>query len=151
VKSKGFGRKRSWPNCKVLSRNLSGEIEKNHENLSQNNRSPGRDLKPGPPAYEAGVLTSRQRRSVPTKYQPRNYPMFPTCYNILLKNFNIIKQSRKNSNRIFFYWYCFKYWMINSRGIFVTGRTGMAFRKFSQKDASRNGVPEPFFPWHWYS
>jgi hypothetical protein len=35
------------------------------KNLSQDSRSPGRDLKPGPPEYEAGVLTTRPRRSVP--------------------------------------------------------------------------------------
>jgi hypothetical protein len=30
-----FGRKRSWPNSKVISRHSSGRTEKNHENLSQ--------------------------------------------------------------------------------------------------------------------
>jgi hypothetical protein len=29
-----------------------------HENLSQDSRSLGRDLNPGPPEYEAGVLTT---------------------------------------------------------------------------------------------
>jgi hypothetical protein len=32
--------------------------------LSQNSRSPGRYLNPGPPEYEAGVLPTRLRRSV---------------------------------------------------------------------------------------
>jgi hypothetical protein len=30
--------------------------------ISQDSRSPGRDLNPGPPKYEAGVLTTRHRR-----------------------------------------------------------------------------------------
>jgi hypothetical protein len=34
------------------------------KNLSQDNWSPGRDLNPGHPEYEAGVPTSRPRRSV---------------------------------------------------------------------------------------
>jgi hypothetical protein len=38
--------------------------EKKHENLSENSRSPGRDLSLGSPKYEEGVLTTRPRRSV---------------------------------------------------------------------------------------
>jgi hypothetical protein len=38
---------------------IPGGTEENHENLSQNSQSPGRDLNPGPPKYEAGVLTRR--------------------------------------------------------------------------------------------
>jgi hypothetical protein len=34
------------------------------ENIIQESRSPGGDLNPGPPEYEGGVLTTRQRRSV---------------------------------------------------------------------------------------
>jgi hypothetical protein len=44
---------------KVLSRNLPEGTEKNHENLSQDRRSPSRDLNPGPAEYETGVLTTR--------------------------------------------------------------------------------------------
>jgi hypothetical protein len=51
--------------CKVLLRYLPGGTEENHENLSQDNRSPGRDLGPGTPEYEAGVLTTLPRRTVP--------------------------------------------------------------------------------------
>jgi hypothetical protein len=35
--------------------------------------------------------------------------------------------------------------MILYTGIFVMERAGTPFRKFSQKDASQNGVLEPFF------
>jgi hypothetical protein len=55
---KVFRRKRSWPNCKVLYRNSPGGADENHESLSHNFRPPGRDLNPGVPEYEAGVLTS---------------------------------------------------------------------------------------------
>jgi hypothetical protein len=40
------------------------ELWKTTTNLSQNSLSPGRDFNPGPPEYEAGVLTTRPRRSV---------------------------------------------------------------------------------------
>jgi hypothetical protein len=54
---KGSGRKRSWTFFGAIPA-FSGETEENHENLSHNSRSPGRDLNPGPPEYEAGVLTT---------------------------------------------------------------------------------------------
>jgi hypothetical protein len=41
----GFGRRRSWPNLKVLSLHSPGGTEANYEN-SQDGRSPGRDLNP---------------------------------------------------------------------------------------------------------
>lgn len=37
---KGFGKKLSWPNFKVISRNLPGGTEKNHKK-SQDIRYPG--------------------------------------------------------------------------------------------------------------
>jgi hypothetical protein len=37
---------------KVLSRYLLGKAKENHETLSKNIRSPGRELNPGPPEYE---------------------------------------------------------------------------------------------------
>jgi hypothetical protein len=46
---KGCGRKRSWPNFKVLSRHLPGGTEENHENLSQDSRSPAESLNTRPP------------------------------------------------------------------------------------------------------
>jgi hypothetical protein len=41
-----------------------GGTEKGHGDLSQDGGHPGRDLNPGPPVYEAGVLSTRPRRSV---------------------------------------------------------------------------------------
>jgi hypothetical protein len=40
------------------------ELRKTMKNLSRDSQSPGRDLNPGHPEYEAGVLTTRSRRSV---------------------------------------------------------------------------------------
>jgi hypothetical protein len=41
---------------KVLPQNLRGETEEKYEKPhSQDSRSPGRNLNPGPPEYEAGV------------------------------------------------------------------------------------------------
>jgi hypothetical protein len=42
----GFGRKRSWPNFKVVSRHWPGETEKNHE-FNQDSRSPGQRIETG--------------------------------------------------------------------------------------------------------
>jgi hypothetical protein len=40
------------------------ELKKSTKVLSQDSRAPNRDLNPGPPKNEAGVLTTLQRRSV---------------------------------------------------------------------------------------
>jgi hypothetical protein len=40
-------------------------LRKTSKTLSQDSRSLGRNLDPGPPEYEAGVLTTRQQGSVP--------------------------------------------------------------------------------------
>lgn len=60
------GIERSWFNFKVglRSQNSPEGIKKNTENLSQDSRSLRRDLKPGHPEYERGVLTTRPKRSV---------------------------------------------------------------------------------------
>jgi hypothetical protein len=50
---------RCYPNIRLKG------LRKITIDLSQDNRSLGRDLKPGPPEHEAGVLTTRSRRSVP--------------------------------------------------------------------------------------
>jgi hypothetical protein len=49
---------------KQLSQYFPRETEEKHKK-SQSSRSPCRDLNPGLPEYEAGVLTTRPRRSVP--------------------------------------------------------------------------------------
>jgi hypothetical protein len=58
-----IGRKLTWPNTKELTRHSTDRTEENHEK-PQGSRSLGRNLNPGPPEYEAGVLTTRPRRSV---------------------------------------------------------------------------------------
>jgi hypothetical protein len=61
---KGFGKKRFWPNCKVLPRNFSGVTEESHEKF-QVSRSPAQNVNPIRTEYEAGVLPTQPRRSVP--------------------------------------------------------------------------------------
>jgi hypothetical protein len=51
-------------NFKVLSGHLPGGTEEKHKIIGQDIRSPGIGLDPGPPEYEAGVLTTRSRRSI---------------------------------------------------------------------------------------
>jgi hypothetical protein len=43
---------------------LSGGTGENHEQPQSGSRSLGRDLNPGPPEYESGILTSQLRRLV---------------------------------------------------------------------------------------
>jgi len=45
-------------------------LEKTTKNLSQNSRSPGQDLNPGPFQYEAGVLSTRLWRSANQCVEP---------------------------------------------------------------------------------
>jgi hypothetical protein len=52
---------------KVVSRNLTKQIEKIYKPLSHNTRSPDRDLNPGSPKYDVVVvvvLTTRSRCSL---------------------------------------------------------------------------------------
>jgi hypothetical protein len=42
----------------MTSRHYPGGTEENNENLSQDSRSPGRDLNPGPHEYEVVVLSA---------------------------------------------------------------------------------------------
>jgi hypothetical protein len=67
MNGKTVGRKRPWSNFKVLAQHFPGGTEENHEHR-QYSRSLGGDLKPGPPEYEAGVLTTQPRRSVERCY-----------------------------------------------------------------------------------
>jgi hypothetical protein len=61
---KGFRRKRSWSNFKVLFQHSPWGTEEKHKKLSQDSRSPGQDRNPGPPEYEVGLLATQPRRSV---------------------------------------------------------------------------------------
>jgi hypothetical protein len=65
---KGRGRK-SWPNFMVLAQHFPGGTEESTGNLSQERPSLGRDLNPGPPECEAGLLTARPRHSVKGCYE----------------------------------------------------------------------------------
>jgi hypothetical protein len=51
-KDEGSGRDLNY----VLSINMSGETEENHKKLSQDSRSPGRDLNQAAPEYRATAL-----------------------------------------------------------------------------------------------
>jgi hypothetical protein len=44
---KELGRKRQWPNFKVLSRHSPGGADKNYEKLNLDSRSPGPIIEPG--------------------------------------------------------------------------------------------------------
>jgi hypothetical protein len=56
---KGFRRKQTWTNFKVLSRNFPAGTEKTTKNLSPDSRSQRGDLNPGSPEYEVGVSTTQ--------------------------------------------------------------------------------------------
>jgi hypothetical protein len=54
-----FGRKQWWTVFKVLTRHSPEETGNPTKNVSQDSLSLGRDFNPGPPEYEAEVLTIR--------------------------------------------------------------------------------------------
>jgi hypothetical protein len=49
---------------KIPFRNYPGVNKENHENPRSRQPSPSSDLNPGPPKYEAELLTNQARRSV---------------------------------------------------------------------------------------
>lgn len=53
---------------KVLPLHFHGGTEETHEK-PQNNRSAGRNVNPGPPEHEVGMLTTRLRPSVILRYK----------------------------------------------------------------------------------
>jgi hypothetical protein len=61
---KSFGSKRSRPNLRRYSRIRLEGLRNTTKNISQDSWSPGRDLNPEPPEYEARVLATRPRRSI---------------------------------------------------------------------------------------
>jgi hypothetical protein len=61
---KGCGRKRLWPNLRYYPGICLDGLSNTTKILSQDSRSPDRDLNPKPPECEAGVLTAQRRRSV---------------------------------------------------------------------------------------
>jgi hypothetical protein len=73
---KGCCRTRSWPNLRYYPGIYPERPRKTTKKLSQDSRSLGRDLISGPPEYEAGVLTTRPRRSAHS-----HFVLF-TCPNI---------------------------------------------------------------------
>jgi hypothetical protein len=64
VNWEGCGRKLSWSNLKLHPRVFLKGLKKATKNLSQDSQTPGRDLKPGHPKHETGVLTTEPRRFV---------------------------------------------------------------------------------------
>jgi hypothetical protein len=54
-----YGRMRSWPFLRYCLCACLEVLRKITENFSQDIRSPSRDFNPGPPEYEAGMLTTR--------------------------------------------------------------------------------------------
>lgn len=59
---KGYRWKRPLPYVGYYPGIFLEGLRKTAENLSQVSRPPGRDPKPGPPEYKAGVLTTRPRQ-----------------------------------------------------------------------------------------
>jgi hypothetical protein len=57
----------------VLSRHLPEGTDENHKTLSQDSRSPSRDLNPGPSEYEAGVPTT----------SGQSFKKYPESYSLL--------------------------------------------------------------------
>jgi hypothetical protein len=58
-------RNRSRPNLRNYTDICLEVLRKTTKDFCQDIRSPGRDLNPGPPEYEAGMLTTWPRHSIP--------------------------------------------------------------------------------------
>jgi hypothetical protein len=65
MNGKTYGRKRPWPNLKCYPGIFLDGLRKTTKNLSQDSRSAGRDLKPGPPEYQVGALCYQGSTAVP--------------------------------------------------------------------------------------
>jgi hypothetical protein len=61
---KRFGRKRSWPNFKLVSSTRVEGLKTTTKHLSQDSRSPCQDFNPEPAEYEAGMLAAQPLCSV---------------------------------------------------------------------------------------
>jgi hypothetical protein len=55
---KGYERTRKWHNLRYYPGICLEGLRKTTKKLSQDSQSPDRDLKPGPPKYEAGVVAT---------------------------------------------------------------------------------------------
>jgi hypothetical protein len=64
VNNEGCGRKWSWSNLRYCSGICLERLRKTTKDLSHDSRSPGRDLKPGSPEYDGGLLNTWPRPSV---------------------------------------------------------------------------------------
>jgi hypothetical protein len=93
---KRCGIKRSWPNLRRYPGICVEGLRKTTTNLSQDSRSPGRDLNPGPPEYE-GVLTTRPGRSVVTGCDEKRETL-PSC---TIFTFMFGFQNREKMSKIF--------------------------------------------------
>jgi hypothetical protein len=65
-----------WPNFEGLSGIRLESLREATRNLSQDSRSPGRDLNPGPPKYEAHFPTTRPRRTILRYHVPFCYVLY---------------------------------------------------------------------------
>jgi hypothetical protein len=69
-------KKAVWPNFEGLSDIRLEGLREATRNLSQDSRSPGRDLNSGPPKYEAYFPTTRPRRSILRYHVPFCYFLY---------------------------------------------------------------------------
>jgi hypothetical protein len=84
MNSKGLGRKRPWPNSKNYPGICLEGLRKTTN--KQPSRSPVRDLDPGPPKHEAGLLITRPRRSVCGTESAGLLPLLAAGFLCIFKN-----------------------------------------------------------------
>jgi hypothetical protein len=65
---RGFGRKRLWTNFKALFPHSPEGTEENHEKVSEDSLSAGRDLNPRPPGYEETSLFTAKSFMLPNSH-----------------------------------------------------------------------------------
>jgi hypothetical protein len=64
MNGKGFGSKQSWPNLRYYARIRLERLRTTRKNTINTAGRQGRDLNPGPPEYEVGMLIALPRHSV---------------------------------------------------------------------------------------
>jgi hypothetical protein len=69
----------SWPDLRYYPVFCLEVLKKTTKNLGQNCQYRSRDLNPGPPEYETGMLTTQPRRSVPEVQKQRKRDVFSFC------------------------------------------------------------------------
>jgi hypothetical protein len=69
----GLRKKRYWPAFNIIFHFRLEKLRKLTKNLCRSSRSLGRDLNPGPPKYQARMLTAQQQQRSVSNHEAKRY------------------------------------------------------------------------------